>query len=461
MTTILFAGPTLHKHDVGKLGAAECLPPAQQGDIYRAASRRRPRAIGIVDGVFQHVPSVWHKEILWAMSNGIHVFGAASMGALRAAELSDFGMIGVGRIFEAYRSGVLAPYGDGPFEDDDEVAVIHGPPEMGYVALSEAMVNIRATLAAAAAAGVISAATRDVLAAVAKATFYQERSWESLFEQAMGAGLSLQESAALRAWLPQGRVDLKRQDALEMLAAMRAFLDASPPPKQVAYSFAHTTLWDNAVAANGGDDIGVTAGESAILDELRIGAETDEAARRGGLWRALALQECDRRRIEATVQERRHTAAELRRRHGLTTAAELQSWLADNHLDRDGFDRLMADEARLDKLQAALRASGASALLDHARASGSYVRLAARASDKGRFLDALPDTASMPDEAALLRAMVWYFEDRLGREMPADVEAYARGIGYGDAASFRRAVWREHLYCRLLEMRPASSGSAK
>jgi len=123
MTTILFAGPTLKKHDAASLGAAECLPPVRQGDIYRAVARQRPRAIGIVDGVFQHVPSVWHKEILWAMSNGIHVFGAASMGALRAAELSPFGMVGVGRIFEAYRSGVLEPYGDAPFEDDDEVAI--------------------------------------------------------------------------------------------------------------------------------------------------------------------------------------------------------------------------------------------------------------------------------------------------------------------------------------------------
>jgi len=157
MTTILFAGPTLRPEEVRSFGAAECLPPVRHGDVYRVASRRRPRAIGIIDGVFQHVPSVWHKEILWAMANGIHVFGAASMGALRAAELHSFGMVGVGRIFEAYRSGALEPYGDAPFEDDDEVAVIHGPPETGYVALSEAMVNIRATLAEAASAARLAA----------------------------------------------------------------------------------------------------------------------------------------------------------------------------------------------------------------------------------------------------------------------------------------------------------------
>ena len=70
------------------------------------------------------MPTVWHKEILWAMAQGIHVFGAASIGALRAAELDAFGMRGIGRIYEAFRDGVL--------EDDDEVAVLHGPEELGY-----------------------------------------------------------------------------------------------------------------------------------------------------------------------------------------------------------------------------------------------------------------------------------------------------------------------------------------
>ena len=61
----------------------------------------RPAVIGIIDGYFEIVPTVWHKEILWAMAQGIHVFGAASIGALRAAELDAFGMRGIGRIYEA------------------------------------------------------------------------------------------------------------------------------------------------------------------------------------------------------------------------------------------------------------------------------------------------------------------------------------------------------------------------
>src|ERR1700745_3074106 len=99
MTSIVFIGPTLAPEEVAAAGDFISLPPVSQGDVYRAA-RSRPRAIGIIDGYFSGAPSVWHKEILWALSRGIAVFGSASMGALRAAELHPFGMRGVGRIFE-------------------------------------------------------------------------------------------------------------------------------------------------------------------------------------------------------------------------------------------------------------------------------------------------------------------------------------------------------------------------
>jgi hypothetical protein len=162
MTAIVFVGPTLRPEEVAAAGDLVSLPPVAQGDVYRAALRR-PRAIGIIDGYFSGAPSVWHKEILWAMSEGVPVFGAASMGALRAAELHEFGMRGIGRIFEAFRDGVL--------EDDDEVAVVHGPAEIGFPPASEAMVNIRATLALAEAKGVIGVESRRALEGFAKGLF--------------------------------------------------------------------------------------------------------------------------------------------------------------------------------------------------------------------------------------------------------------------------------------------------
>ena len=151
MNVLVFVGPTLPPVQARYELEATYRPPVAQGDVYRA-TQSQPDAIVLIDGEFDHVPAVWHKEILWAMTQGIHVYGASSMGALRAAELCGLGMEGVGKIFEAYRDGTL--------EDDDEVAVAHRPMAVNYQPTSEAMVNIRYTLDKARRDSIISEHTR-------------------------------------------------------------------------------------------------------------------------------------------------------------------------------------------------------------------------------------------------------------------------------------------------------------
>lgn len=449
MTAVVFVGPTLSAAQAHETLAAEFLPPVRQGDVYRAVVRHRPRAIGIVDGIFQHVPAVWHKEILWAMTQGVHVFGAASMGALRAAELCAFGMQGVGRIFEAYRSGVLEPFVDESFEDDDEVAVIHGPAETGYVALSEAMVNIRCTLAAAELAGVIGAATRDSLSSAAKRMFYQERSYESLIERA-GRGTSGRELSGLRQWLVGGRINQKRDDAQAMLVAMAALLEADPAPLRVRYAFAHTTLWENARAEIGAAGPAGPAGpaEGAVLDELRLDRSAYLAARRDAHRRRLALRQCEPEGDGPARNEVERTLALFRRSRGLFSRDDLDKWLAENDLDDAALMRLVREETRLQALEDGAAGDLDRHILDHLRLSGSYGSLAARTREKGRALTE-PQSAEPPADSAMgLRALVWYFEDRLGLELPADLDAYARSLGFAGESALMRAVWRDFLFRR-------------
>lgn len=235
MRAVVFVGPSLPP----RLRPADAAlwdwrPPVRQGDLYRAALER-PQAIGVIDGYFEAVPTVWHKEILWAMAEGVHVFGAASIGALRAAELDLFGMRGIGRIYEDLRAGVL--------EDDDEVAVLHGPEELGYPPVTEAMVNIRATLSAAAHDRILSPQTAAGLTAIAKRLFYKERSYETVLHAAAAAGVAEAESRAFELWLPTGRVDQKRYDAEAMLDRIRVQLAAGTEPMRVEYELADTIAW--------------------------------------------------------------------------------------------------------------------------------------------------------------------------------------------------------------------------
>ncbi|PWC37507.1 TfuA-like protein [Azospirillum sp. TSO35-2] len=238
----VFLGPTLPREDAARELDATFLPPVAQGDVLRLCAQK-PAAIGIIDGFFESVPSVWHKEILYAIHAGIPVFGASSMGALRAAELYPFGMIGVGAIFEAYR--------DGRLEDDDEVAVIHGPAELGYTALSEAMVNIRRTLSDAVAERVLAQDTALRLEAIAKELPYRDRGYGRMLRLGGDIGLSAGELAAFRQWLPQGRFDQKRNDAKAMLRTMARRLGRAADPRDAAaearFHFEHTVLWDRAL----------------------------------------------------------------------------------------------------------------------------------------------------------------------------------------------------------------------
>lgn len=372
MTAVVFLGPTLPVAEARLALDAVYLPPVAQGDLYRA-TLRGPRAIGIVDGYFDRVPAVWHKEILWALSRGVRVFGAASMGALRAAELEPFGMEGVGAIFAAYRDGVL--------RDDDEVAIAHASAEHGYRATSEAMVNIRRTLGEAAAAGVIGRRTLLALQQIAKATFYPERTYATLLERARGL-VPAAELAALRAWLPKGRADQKRDDALAMLRAMRE-APASPGPRRARFSFAYTAFWDRFRLSVGLD--GAIASSDAghdlalVLDELRLDERAYEEARAAALRRALGLDSARRHGLSVPDNAIETEVTRLQRR----VAPESNAlWRDAQGLDAPSLDRLLEEEALLKRLEAFMEEEIAGALVDHLKLSGAYGRLLAEARAK-------------------------------------------------------------------------------
>lgn len=446
MNACVFVGPTLSPDDAAATLDALYLPPVQQGDVYRVAVRHRPRAIGIVDGYFEHVPSVWHKEILWAMAEGIHVFGSASMGALRAAELAAFGMRGVGRIFEAYRTGVFEPFGDEAFEDEDEVAVIHGPADAGYLALSEAMVNIRSTLAAAASAGVIGPDTRDALVRIGKQLFYPERSWERILDSGT-RGLPDRDIEALRRWLPGRRINQKRDDAVAMLAVIRDWLATDPPPARVTYVFQRSEMWQRAVAdvaAEDEQDRAQEVGREALLDELRLDGTYGDA-RRAGVLRWAGLHECERQGLAESAEDRQAAETAFRNRFAMSRRRDIDRWLVENNLDDSGRVQLIADEVRLRQLDRALGPLAAAHVVSHLRATGQYPHYAARAQAKAQVLG-LTGRDPEVDAPTQFRLAVWYFEHHLGGRIPDDLDEYAASCGFADTDALYRALWREYRY---------------
>lgn len=202
----VFVGPTrLPRIPRG----VDVFEPAALGSVFRAVQAGY-KAICLVDGHFGNMPSVWHKEILFALKSGAVVGGASSIGALRAAELHAFGMAGFGFVYRAFRRGIL--------QDDDEVCVVHAVAELGFDPLSEAMINIRCTLAGMRRRGELGRDAQMRVIASLKALHFSERTLAAVrgaFEQEFG-----RDGAAMFDRYERSKVDIKAVDAGLMLRAV-------------------------------------------------------------------------------------------------------------------------------------------------------------------------------------------------------------------------------------------------
>ncbi len=455
MNAYIFTGPTISPAEASAELKAVYLPPAAEGDVYRVALHR-PQVIGIIDGYFQSVPSVRHKEILWAMSCGIHVFGSGSIGALRAAELLPFGMEGVGAVFQLYRDGIL--------EDDDEVAVAHGPAETGFVSASEAMVNIRQTLRKAERLGVISTELRAALEKIGKELFYPDRNYSALLRHASENGSPQAELARLREWLPNQQVNQKREDALLMLRIIRRRLEEGLAPKSVSYQLEQTVMWQTASRQSGELRFDVNGrGDSvtleSLLDELRLEGPNYKEHRIAALERFFAVREAERLRLNVDEQRKSTTAMEFRQERDLIDVAAFERWLNDNDLRDNRFDTLMIDETRVKWVQKLADFASRSRLPEQLRLSGDYPRLVARAVSKHRVLQSARRRNPRLESIGLSYSelLQWYFKTVLGQAVPADIDKYIRDMGFASPDAFRRALLKEYLYRRCEHQKETSA----
>ena len=448
----VFVGPTLEVAQAREHLEARYLGPAARGDVYRAALRK-PWGIAIIDGYFSQAPAVWHKEILWAMSRGVHVFGAASMGALRAAELAAFGMCGVGDIFEAYR--------DGRCEDDDEVTVIHGPEAAGFRLMSDAMVNIRATLRLAVDRQVIGPSTGQQLEAEAKALYYADRNYSALLNVARGRAIDASELARFAAWLPNHQVDQKRLDAILLLDFIRRQQQKDSRPLQVAIRFERTDAWEQMVrqCEGQGEEQGRGSQEvelptELLLDELRLlGGSALRMALLGALSRHLAIERADAHGVNVNRELFTETLNTFFAERGLNSPEEIQTWLDEHELDAAGLTRFMRRQSLVRWASVMFGFDAEAQLRDHLRTTSEYQRVVGRARDKQRLLRARGLESVSPADSGLTvdQIVTWYFEEHLRKAVPPDLDACALERGFADRHTLLEALLREHYYVNHAE----------
>ena len=215
MKPVVYTGTSISHSDARKILDAEYRPPVKRHDIMRLM-KSPPEIMGIIDGVFFDSAAVAHREIIEALKGGITVVGGGSMGALRASELEPYGMIGVGKIYEMYKSGSL--------ESDDEVAVTFDGETLEP--LSVPLVNVRMTVERALDMGILTKEQAYAVVDITRKIFYPERNyWNILNECVKNRVIADSEKERLLEFFRKHEVDVKRQDAVLVLEKIKELLN--------------------------------------------------------------------------------------------------------------------------------------------------------------------------------------------------------------------------------------------
>lgn len=180
--------------------------PVQRGDLNQAV-KEHPDIIAIIDGVFHQNSAVGHREILDVIKKGIKIYGASSMGALRASELDSLGMIGTGYCYKQYATGEI--------DSDDDVAVMLDSETLE--ALSIPLINMKYVFENAVSENILTDDEKDELLTIAKKTYYPKRNYAQTLSQ---SSLSENKKNELVDYIRISK-DIKKEDAKELLECIK------------------------------------------------------------------------------------------------------------------------------------------------------------------------------------------------------------------------------------------------
>ena len=388
MIVTVFLGPTTPLAEAREiLPEAVFRPPAQQGDLLASVNQDGANVVGLIDGTFHQNLSVWHNEVCYLLSNGVRIFGASSMGALRAAETDRFGMIGIGQIYRWYKDAFIT--------GDDEVALMHGDEDTGYHSLSLPLVNIRASVGLAVSRNRMSNDMAGQLLAVAKAIYYPHRQVANILQHCRDAHMAAGEVETVRRVLTEEYVDQKKADAREMLIAIRRCIDGIDSlPEPVPFTFARSSVFeslynlDQRVQTENGE---VTLQE--VAEYFALNSTDFKEIRRASLDRTIVAFFAHLIGVRVTPEEVKAERALFMKERGIESSEDLTLWLRQNLFSDRDLDEYLGQEASCCRLRAWIRSSGsldrgAKTLADELRMRGEFPKWANAAAEQAAIVSA-------------------------------------------------------------------------
>jgi hypothetical protein len=326
-------------------------------------------------------------------------------------------MIGVGRVFNMYRSGALT--------DDDEVALTYAPPELGYASLSLPMVNIRATLSAAVESGTFKQELADTLIAAAKGLYFPDRTVQLLCEHAL---LGEADSQTVKALFSSFYVDVKREDTIRLLDSVRrnAFDGKLGQPQ---FSLNESKYFRAQMQQDRWTDIdGARVTQSEICKHVALHHGGFDAMRERALTKALLMIFAAHIGLKVSADELELERTIFLSERGLESAAAVTVWRESNDMTETEWEELLTELATVRRLskwfiarQGRLRIT--KPLLDELKLSGNYPRWARSAAHKQQIIGELPpETGSRNDRAASVLELMK--DQHLNGEWPLPVDIF-------------------------------------
>jgi hypothetical protein len=396
----VFLGPSMPRAEARDLlPIAVFRPPAQQGDLLASVNQGGANVIGLIDGTFHQNLSVWHNEVCHLLSRGVIIYGASSMGALRAAETDRFGMIGVGQIYRWYK--------DASITSDDEVALLHGDEASNYQSLSLPLVNIRASVGLAVSRNQLSSSTASKLIEITREIYYPDRQLTAILQRCREAHFPEAQVDAVRRALTEEYTDLKKADAREMLIAIRRVLDGTDPlPESVPFKFARSSVFeslynlDQKVRADEGD---VTLQE--VAEYFAIHSSDFNEVRRASLNRSIVGFFAHLIGVQVTAEDVAAERAAFMTERSIESSDDLALWLRQNLFSESDLEEYLAQEASCRRLRAWIMSSGsldrgAKSLMDELRMRGVFPKWANAAAEQAAVVDAFQNRPEYRDIAA-------------------------------------------------------------
>jgi hypothetical protein len=430
MKPLVYAGITVSEKEVLELiPEAIVKPPAKQSDIISDVIELDPTHLFLIDGRFHQVLPVWPKELVYALMHPSlegRVYGASSMGAIRAADVAAHGMIGYGKIFNWYYESVIT--------DDSEVAVAYYVAQDGSCVQSTvALVDVRATIET-----LEPAVDPELLFLEAKRIHWTRRTKQTVLSKWKKIGFEFDGEF----------VEQKKIDAIGLLTNYKDLPVTGPigvGPSSLTHLFMAQFERERRV---GEKKIGLEEIDAHVALTNPYGRRIFEDANN----RSLALILCDHMQIGCTTDERDYELAEFCTLNRISDVESLSKWKTDNACSSAELEILMVQRARLKKLHRSLRTSRQTR---YATADVlSYLRSCDRLApfiNQVSVIDWPEDEQIESDDVALWKMLE---QQAASRNIPlvANEEAFALDLGFGDTTNLRSALEKY----RRLDLRSGS-----